>query len=152
MFVFPESGVESMRLNNTPLGSRGSPAPGTEGGSSADLSSSLSQSTEDVAQDMVGYYSNIKFYTNKRIAWLCTWTNNISKNNWKQLKCDLMVLWLQSSVLLLVLSGAACTMEVKGENQVVAVEAQSLSPVQMGTVKVSDVLTGLVQGKLVIIN
>ncbi|XP_034446359.1 UHRF1-binding protein 1 isoform X2 [Hippoglossus hippoglossus] len=97
-----ESGVESMRPNNTPLGSRGSPAPGTEGGSSADLSSSLSQSTEDVSQDM-------------------------------------------SSVLLLIMSGAACTMEVKGENQVVAVEAQSLSPVQMGTVKVSDVLTGLVQ-------
>ncbi|XP_060931039.1 bridge-like lipid transfer protein family member 3A [Limanda limanda] len=97
-----ESGVESMRPNNTALGSRGSPAPGTEGGSSADLSSSLSQSIEDVSEDM-------------------------------------------SSVLLLILSGAACTMEVKGENQVVAVEAQNLSPVQMGTIKVSDVLTGLVQ-------
>ncbi|KAI3357528.1 hypothetical protein L3Q82_015945, partial [Scortum barcoo] len=34
-----ESGMESMRPNNTPAGSRGSPAPGTEGGSSADLSS-----------------------------------------------------------------------------------------------------------------
>ncbi|CAB1435635.1 unnamed protein product [Pleuronectes platessa] len=97
-----ESGVESMRPNNTPLGSRGSPALGTEGGSSADLSSSLSQSIEDVSEDM-------------------------------------------SSVLLLIMSGAACTMEVKGENQVVAVEAQNLSPVQMGTIKVSDVLTGLVQ-------
>ncbi|XP_069383521.1 bridge-like lipid transfer protein family member 3A isoform X1 [Paralichthys olivaceus] len=97
-----ESGVESMRPNNTPAGSRGSPAPGTEGGSSADLSSSLSQSTEDVSQDM-------------------------------------------SSVLLLIMSGAACTMEVKGENQVLAVEAQNLSPVQMGTVRVSDVLTGLIQ-------
>ncbi|XP_073326751.1 bridge-like lipid transfer protein family member 3A [Pagrus major] len=97
-----ESGMESMRPNNTPAGSRGSPAPGTEGGSSADLSSSLSQSTEDVSQDM-------------------------------------------SSVLLLILSGAACTMEVKGEDQVVAVEVQNLSPVQMGTVRVSDVLAGLVQ-------
>uniref|UniRef100_A0A4W6DE74 Bridge-like lipid transfer protein family member 3A n=1 Tax=Lates calcarifer TaxID=8187 RepID=A0A4W6DE74_LATCA len=48
-----ESGMESVRPSNTPAGSRGSPAPGTEGGSSADLSSSLSQSTEDVSQDML---------------------------------------------------------------------------------------------------
>ncbi|KAM9351412.1 bridge-like lipid transfer protein family member 3A [Symphorus nematophorus] len=98
-----ESGMESMRPSNTPAGSRGSPAPGTEGGSSADLSSSLSQSTEDVSQDM-------------------------------------------SSVLLLVLSGLACTMEAKGEDQVVAVEVQNLIPVQMGTVRVSDLLAGLIQG------
>ncbi|XP_042347366.1 UHRF1-binding protein 1 [Plectropomus leopardus] len=97
-----ESGVESMRPNNTPVGSRGSPAPGTEGGSSADLSSSLSQSIEDVSQDM-------------------------------------------SSVLLLILNGTACTMEVKGEDQVVAVETQSVSPVQMGTVRVSDLHAGLIQ-------
>ncbi|XP_010766103.1 UHRF1-binding protein 1 [Notothenia coriiceps] len=95
-----EFGTESMRPNNT--GSRGSPAPGTEGGSSADLSSSLSQSIEDVSQDM-------------------------------------------SSVLLLVLSGTACTMEVKGEDQVLAVEAQNLVPVQMGNNRVSDLLAGLVQ-------
>lgn len=57
--MFPESGVESMRPNNTPADSRGSPAPGTEGGSSAELSSSLSQSTEDVNQDMVGYYAHV---------------------------------------------------------------------------------------------
>lgn len=55
---------------------------------------------------------------------------------------------LQSSVLLLILSGVACTMEVKGEDQVVAVEVQNVSPVQMGTVRVSDVLAGLVQGNL----
>ncbi|XP_054464335.1 bridge-like lipid transfer protein family member 3A [Anoplopoma fimbria] len=91
-----ESGLESMRPNNTPA------APGTEGGSSADLSSSLSQSIEDISQDM-------------------------------------------SSVLLLILSGTACTIEVKGEDQVVAVEAQNLSPVQMGNIKVSDLLAGLVQ-------
>ncbi|XP_035512212.1 UHRF1-binding protein 1 [Morone saxatilis] len=97
-----ESGMESMRPNNTPAGSRGSPAPGTEGGSSADLSSSLSQSTEDVSQDM-------------------------------------------SSVLLLILSGTACTMEVKGEDQVVAVETQNLSPVQMGNIRVSDLMAGLIQ-------
>lgn len=48
-----------MRPNSTPVGSRGSPAPGTEGGSSADLSSSLSQSTEDVSQDTVGYCDHI---------------------------------------------------------------------------------------------
>ncbi|XP_029292219.1 UHRF1-binding protein 1 isoform X2 [Cottoperca gobio] len=95
-----ESVMESMRPNNT--GSRGSPAPGTEGGSSADLSSSLSQGFEDVSQDM-------------------------------------------SSVLMLVLSGTACTLEVKGEDQVVALEAQNLSPVQMGNIRVSDLLAGLVQ-------
>ncbi|KAM3617323.1 uncharacterized protein V6R79_004834 [Siganus canaliculatus] len=97
-----ESGVESMRPNNTSLSGRGSPAPGTEGGSSADLSSSLSQSTEDVSQDT-------------------------------------------SSVLLLILNEAACTMEVKGEDQVVAVEAQNLTPVQMGNIRVSDLLAGLIQ-------
>ncbi|CAG6021709.1 unnamed protein product [Menidia menidia] len=97
-----ESGMESMRPNNTPTGSRGSPAPGTEGGSSADLSSSLSQSTEDLSQDM-------------------------------------------SSVLLLVLSGTACTMEAQGEDQVVAVQAQNLNTLQMGNVKQSDLLAGLLQ-------
>ncbi|XP_016106938.1 UHRF1-binding protein 1-like [Sinocyclocheilus grahami] len=49
-----ESGVESLRPNGAGVsGSCVSLAPGTEGGSSADLSSSLSQSTEDIAQDMV---------------------------------------------------------------------------------------------------
>ncbi|XP_061591418.1 bridge-like lipid transfer protein family member 3A [Cololabis saira] len=99
-----ESGREFIRANNTPGGSRGSPAPGTEGGSSADLSSSLSQSIEDVSQDL-------------------------------------------SSVLLLVLSGAACTLEVQGDDQVVAVEAQNVTPVQMGNIKQSDLLAGLVQGE-----
>ncbi|KAM3871794.1 bridge-like lipid transfer protein family member 3A [Diretmus argenteus] len=99
-----ESGMESMRRNSTavPVASRGSPAPGTEGGSSADLSSSLSQSTEDMDEDM-------------------------------------------SSVLLLVLSGIACMMEVKGEDQVVALEAQDLNPIQIGNVRVSDLLAGLIQ-------
>ncbi|KAM9343073.1 bridge-like lipid transfer protein family member 3A [Pholidichthys leucotaenia] len=97
-----ESGMESMRPNNTPVGSRSSPAPGTEGGSSADLSSSLSQSIEDVSQDM-------------------------------------------SSVLLLILSDIACTMEGKGEDQVVAVEAQNLTPVQMGNIRLSDLQAGLLQ-------
>uniref|UniRef100_A0A8C1HH07 Bridge-like lipid transfer protein family member 3A n=1 Tax=Cyprinus carpio carpio TaxID=630221 RepID=A0A8C1HH07_CYPCA len=50
-----ESGVESLRPDGTGVsGSCVSPAPGTEG-SSADLSSSLSQSTEDIAQDMVSF-------------------------------------------------------------------------------------------------
>ncbi|RVE70811.1 hypothetical protein OJAV_G00068180 [Oryzias javanicus] len=97
-----ESGRESMRLNSTPADSRGSPAPGTEGGSSADLSSSLSQSTEDLSQEM-------------------------------------------SSVLLLILSGIACTLDMRGEHQVVAVQAQSLTPVQMGNISQSDILAGLVQ-------
>ncbi|KAM4610350.1 bridge-like lipid transfer protein family member 3A [Polymixia lowei] len=98
------SGVESMHLSSVPApaASRGSPAPGTEGESSADLSSSLSQSTEDMTQEM-------------------------------------------SSVLVLVLSGIACVMEVKGEDQLVTLEAQNLNPMQMGNVRVSDVLAGLVQ-------
>uniref|UniRef100_A0A8C4H7C5 Bridge-like lipid transfer protein family member 3A n=1 Tax=Dicentrarchus labrax TaxID=13489 RepID=A0A8C4H7C5_DICLA len=50
-----------------------------------------------------------------------------------------------SSVLLLILSGTACTMEVKGEDQVVAVETQNLSPVQMGNIRVSDLMAGLIQ-------
>ncbi|XP_028309033.1 UHRF1-binding protein 1 isoform X2 [Gouania willdenowi] len=100
--ILMDSGAESMRPNNTPLGSRSSPAPGTEGGSSADLSSSLSQSMEDLSQEM-------------------------------------------SSVLLLVLTGASCTLEVKGEDQAVALMAQNLVPVQMGNVRLSDVLAGVIQ-------
>lgn len=56
--MFPESGTET-RPNNTPAGSRGDVAPGTEGGSSADLSSSLSQSIEDMSEDMVGYCAHL---------------------------------------------------------------------------------------------
>ncbi len=49
--------MESLRPNGPGVsGSCVSPAQGTEGGSSADLSSSLSQSTEDIAQDMVSFY------------------------------------------------------------------------------------------------
>lgn len=53
-----ESGVESLRPNGTGVGSGRcvSPAAGTEG-SSAELSSSLSQSTEDIAQDMASVLS-----------------------------------------------------------------------------------------------
>lgn len=54
---------------------------------------------------------------------------------------------LQSSALLLILSGTACTMEVNGDDQVVAVEVQNLCPVQMGNIRVSDLLAGLIQGK-----
>uniref|UniRef100_A0A3Q2P7B7 Bridge-like lipid transfer protein family member 3A n=1 Tax=Fundulus heteroclitus TaxID=8078 RepID=A0A3Q2P7B7_FUNHE len=53
---------------------------------------------------------------------------------------------LQSSVLLLILSGTACTVEVQGEDQIVAVQAQNLTPVQMGNVRQSDILAGLVRG------
>ncbi|XP_062315312.1 bridge-like lipid transfer protein family member 3A isoform X2 [Osmerus eperlanus] len=98
-----ESGVESMRPNSSSVlgASQGSPAPGTEGGSSADLSSSLSQSTEDIAQN-------------------------------------------EASVLLLLLSGISCVVEVRGENQVVALEAQDFTPTQMGNIQVSDLLAGLI--------
>lgn len=54
---------------------------------------------------------------------------------------------LQSSVLLLILSEIACTLEVSGEDQVVAVEILNMSPVQMGNIRVSDLLAGLLQGK-----
>ena len=54
---------------------------------------------------------------------------------------------LQSSVLLLVLSGVSGAVEAKGEAQVVALEVRDLSPVQMGNVKVSDLFYGLTQGK-----
>ncbi|XP_061545936.1 bridge-like lipid transfer protein family member 3A [Phycodurus eques] len=97
-----ESCVDSARLSVNPSGNRGSPALGTEGGSSADLSSSLSFSTDDASADM-------------------------------------------SSVLLLILNGTSCTMEVKGEDQVLALQAQNLSLVQMGNVRVFDLLAGLIQ-------
>lgn len=39
-------------------------------------------------------------------------------------------------------------MEVRGEDQVVAVQTHNLTPVQMGNVRQSDVLAGLIQGNL----
>lgn len=54
---------------------------------------------------------------------------------------------LQSSVLLLILSEIACTLEVSGEDQVLAAEVLNMSPVQMGNMRVSDLLAGLLQGK-----
>lgn len=126
--MFPESGA-----NNTPAGS---PAPGTEGGSSADLSSSLSQSIEDVSQDMVGCWAPL--------AHVMDGFTLPVKLRYERMS----LLSLQASVLLLILSGTACTVEVKGEDQVVAVEAQNLSPVQMGNIRVSDLLSGLTQGNL----
>ncbi|XP_034551440.1 UHRF1-binding protein 1 isoform X2 [Notolabrus celidotus] len=92
---------DCMGANVTTHG-QASPVPGTDRRSSAELSSSLSHSIEDVSQDM-------------------------------------------SSVLVLILSGTACTMEVKGEDQVVAVETQNLIPVQMGNIRVADLHAGLVQ-------
>lgn len=50
-------------------------------------------------------------------------------------------------MLLLLLSEIACTLEVSGEDQVVAVEVLNMSPVQMGNIRVSDLLAGLLQGK-----
>ena len=67
-------------------------------------------------------------------------------NHWNDFYCD--VLWVQSSVLLLILSGTACTVELNGEDSVVAVEVQNMSPVQMGNIRVSDLLAGIVQGKI----
>ncbi|CAJ1084777.1 UHRF1-binding protein 1 isoform X2 [Xyrichtys novacula] len=96
---------ECMSANNTAVGQTNA-VPGAERRSSAELSSSLSQSTEDVSQDL-------------------------------------------SSVLVLILSGTACTMEVKGEDQIVAVETHNLTPVQMGNIRVADLHAGLVQGRFV---
>ncbi|XP_041953572.1 UHRF1-binding protein 1 isoform X1 [Alosa sapidissima] len=100
-----ESGVESMRPESIVgvLLSRGSPAPGTEAGSSADLSSSLSQSIEDISQDM-------------------------------------------ASVLLLCLSGVGSVSELKGEDVVVALEAQEMTPRTLGNQRVSVLLSGMTQG------
>ncbi|KAI4898865.1 hypothetical protein NFI96_024168 [Prochilodus magdalenae] len=103
-----ESGLESMRPNGTPVhsGSRVSPAAGGRaladswGGSSADLSSSLSQSIEDLSQDSV-------------------------------------------SVLLLSLTGVTSVMELRGEDAVVATEAQYLTPKQLGNQRVTELLAGL---------
>lgn len=61
--------------------------------------------------------------------------------------CNLYVVLSQSSVLLLILSEIACTLEVSGEDQVVAAEVLNMSPLQMGNIKVSDLLAGLLQGK-----
>lgn len=49
-------------------------------------------------------------------------------------------------MLLLILSEMSCIMEVNGEDQVVAAEVQNLTPVQMGNIRVSDLMAGLVQG------
>lgn len=68
-------------------------------------------------------------------------------NEMLPLKGNLYDVLLQSSVLLLVLSEIACTLEVSGEDQVVAVEVLNMSPVQMGNIRVSDLLAGLLQGK-----
>ena len=54
----------------------------------------------------------------------------------------------QASVLLLLLSGMSCVVEVRGENQVVALEAQDFTPTQMGNIQVSDLLAGLIPGML----
>ncbi|TRY71448.1 hypothetical protein DNTS_010936 [Danionella cerebrum] len=99
-----ESGVESLRPNSTAVnsGSCVSPAPGTEGCSSAELSSSLSHSTEDISQDMV-------------------------------------------SLLVLCLGRMGCLMEMRGEDVVVALEAQDLVPKQHGNQKVTDLLVELLQ-------
>lgn len=51
-------------------------------------------------------------------------------------------------MLLLILSGTACTVEVQGEDQIIAVQAQNLTPVQMGNIRQSDILAGLLQGNL----
>uniref|UniRef100_A0A3Q3NIA3 Bridge-like lipid transfer protein family member 3A n=1 Tax=Mastacembelus armatus TaxID=205130 RepID=A0A3Q3NIA3_9TELE len=88
------------------------------------------------------------------VIYLWSYIIFLSKNNTGRLHFFLIIKFkpsLQisgSSVLLLILSGMACTMEVKGEDQVVAVEAQNLSPVQMGNIRVSDLLAGLIQGNL----
>ena len=58
------------------------------------------------------------------------------------------MLWcaVQTSVLLLVLSGMACVADLKGEDLVVAVEAQDLILRQMGNVRFSDLLAELMPG------
>ncbi|KAL1021058.1 hypothetical protein UPYG_G00008150 [Umbra pygmaea] len=100
VLLVDDSDVDLLRSNHTQGPGGASPALGTEDGSSADISSSLSQSIEDITQET-------------------------------------------ASVMLLVLSGLACVVDMKGEERVVAVQAQDLSPQQMGNIKVSDLLAGL---------
>ncbi|KAJ8016716.1 hypothetical protein DPEC_G00010220 [Dallia pectoralis] len=104
VLLMDESDVESMtrpNSNSGPGAGGASSAQGTEEGSLADLSSSLSQSIEDMAPDT-------------------------------------------ASVLVLLLTGAACVVDMKGGDLVLAAEAQDLTPRQMGNAKVSDLLAGLV--------
>lgn len=49
-------------------------------------------------------------------------------------------------MLVLILSDMSCIVEANGEDQVVAAEVQNLTPVQMGNIRVSDLMAGLVQG------
>ncbi|XP_023654718.1 bridge-like lipid transfer protein family member 3A isoform X1 [Paramormyrops kingsleyae] len=103
--VDSESGLESMRPESIPGAPtdpayRGNATPGNEGGSSADLSSSLSQSTEDIAQDT-------------------------------------------AAVLLLQLSSFGCSMDMKGDDLVVALDAQTLTTQQLGNQKLSELLAVL---------
>lgn len=85
-----------------------------------------------------------------RILWVARITNLTESLNFSVglfISCEFIVPLLQSSALLLILSGTACTMEVNGDDQVVAVEVQNICPVQMGNIRVSDLLAGLIQGK-----
>lgn len=135
-----------MRPSTNPAGSRGSPAPGTEEGSSADLSSSLSQSIEDVSQDLVSYVVVLSPWRDGCVI-VKVEIPNLQMKELLPLNGSLSDVLFQSSVLLLVLSEIACTLEVSGEDQVVAVEVLNMSPVQMGNIRVSDLLAGLLQGK-----
>ncbi|XP_076874994.1 bridge-like lipid transfer protein family member 3A [Brachyhypopomus gauderio] len=97
-----DSGLESLRPNVSagPPERRASPALGTDAASLAEMSSSLSQSSEDITHDTV-------------------------------------------SVLVLSVGGVSSIVELRGENVVVATEAQTLTPKQLGNQKMSDLLTGL---------
>lgn len=53
----------------------------------------------------------------------------------------------QASVLLLCLSGVGCVSELKGEDAVVAVEAQEMTPRTLGNQRISELLAGLTQGE-----
>ncbi|XP_063064719.1 bridge-like lipid transfer protein family member 3A isoform X2 [Engraulis encrasicolus] len=101
-----ESGLESMRPESSVLGSRGSPSVAAErdrdAGSTADLSSSLSHSMEELSQDM-------------------------------------------ASVLLLCLNGVGTVSEVRGEDCVVAVEVQEMTPRSLGNQRLSELLSGVTQ-------
>lgn len=53
----------------------------------------------------------------------------------------------QASVLLLCLSGVGSVSELKGEDVVVALEAQEMTPRTLGNQRISELLAGMTQGE-----
>lgn len=57
------------------------------------------------------------------------------------------MVFLQASVLLLCLNGVGTVSEVRGEDCVVAVEVQEMTPRSLGNQRLSELLSGVTQGE-----